>query len=115
MVAEPGWGSCTANLCEGEFEQVNLDAIEVSMTRGSLPGLGGVGVGATGAIPYSGLGHVGDAGHCYSQLARTLLRVGEVIDNVEEDSIDVEKHVKELAPYGWIQSRPPRNFLRRST
>ncbi len=60
-------------------------------------GASGGATGAMGATAYSGFGHVGDAGRCYAQLARTFLCAGEVGDNVEQDSVNVEKYVKELA------------------
>ena len=39
-----------------------------------------------------GFGHVGEAGACYSTMARVVLRAGEVRDNVDADSINVEKY-----------------------
>ena len=65
------------------------------MTSGGPPGLGGA-TGTIGATSYSGFGHVGDAGRCYSQLARTFLRAGEVRDRIEQDSVNVENYLKEM-------------------
>ncbi len=54
-----GWSSCFVKHSEGEIVKLNFVADKLS---GSPPGLGG----ATGATQYSGFGHVGDAGRCYS-------------------------------------------------
>ncbi len=62
---------------------------------GGPPGLGCVGVnGGNGEF---GFGHVGDAGACYTNMGWVLQRAGEIKDNVEADSINVEKYVRELA------------------
>ena len=55
------------------------------------PGLGG----STGGS--GGFGHVGEVGAFCSTKARILQRAGEVRDNVEADSVNVEKYFKELA------------------
>ncbi len=60
---------------------------------GGPPGRGGL----SGGGAERGFGHVGEAGACYSPMARGMLRAGEVRDNVEGDSINVEKYVKEIA------------------
>ncbi len=59
-------------------------------SSGGPPGVGG-------ATAYSGFGHVGDARHCYAQLARAFVRSGEVNDNVENDQLNIERYVTELA------------------
>ncbi len=43
------------------------------------------------------VGHIGETGACSSAMAWVLLHAGEVRDNVEADSINVEKCVKEIA------------------
>ena len=64
------------------------------MSSGGPPGLGG-GVGSNGANgSYAGFGHVGEAGACYTTMARVFTRAGEVRDHVEADGINVEKYVK---------------------
>ncbi len=60
------------------------------MSGSPPPGL----VGTTGD---EGFGHVGDAGGCYSTMARVLLRAVEFRDNAEADSVNVEKYAKEIA------------------
>ncbi len=45
----------------------------------------------------AGFGHVGEARACYDTMAKATRRLREIKDNVEADSINVEKHVKELA------------------
>ncbi len=44
-----------------------------------------------------GFGEVGEAVVCFLTMAKTLKRLGEIRDNVEADSINVELYVKELA------------------
>ena len=58
---------------------------------------GGGAQGLGGATGDEGFGHVGEAGARYSTMATVLLRAGEVRDNVEAKSINVEKYVKEIA------------------
>ncbi len=60
---------------------------------GGPPGLGGSNDGGVGG----GFGHVGEAGACYAKMAQVLHRAGEIRDNVEVVSINVEKYVKEIA------------------
>ena len=40
---------------------------------------------------------MGIAGRCYTQLARIYLRSGGVRDNVENDQLNIERYVTELA------------------
>ena len=54
------------------------------------PGLGGEVSGG-----YAGFGHVGEARACYDTMARVMRRLTEIKDNVEADSMNVEKCVKE--------------------
>ena len=56
------------------------------------PGLGEV----DGGVPSGGCGRVGEARACYDAMARVMKRLAEIRDNVEFDSINVEKYVKEL-------------------
>ena len=64
------------------------------MCGGGPPGLSG---GVTGGGDDGGFGHVGEAGARYNTMARVVLRAGKDRDNVEADSINVEKYVKEIA------------------
>ncbi len=63
---------------------------------GGPPGFGGSTAGG-GSIPYSGFGLVGTATRCFAQLARVYLRAGEVPDVVENDSLNMQRDVKEIA------------------
>ena len=49
------------------------------------------------------------------EMARVLFRAGEVRDNVEADSINVEKYVKEIATLMTVWPRPRGECLKRST
>ena len=85
---------------DGKSDKLSLDKFEEIMAasggpRGP-PGFGGSSVGG-GSIPYSGFGHVGTAGRCYTRMARVYLRAGEVRDNVENDQLNIKKYVKEIA------------------
>ena len=73
---------------------MNLNLVAKMMNGGGPPGLGG---SSSGAIAYSGFGHVGAAGRCYTHLAQVYLRAGEVRDAVENDQLNIEKCVKEVA------------------
>ncbi len=44
-----------------------------------------------------GFGDAREAAVCFQTMARTMRRLGEIRDNVEVDSINVEKYLKELA------------------
>ncbi len=63
------------------------------MTSGGPPRPGGSNYGGA----EGGFGHVGEAGACYSTMARVMLCAGERRDNVEADSINVVKYVEETA------------------
>ncbi len=56
------------------------------------PGLGS----GDGGVPSGGFGHEGKARACYDAMARVMKRLAELRDNVEIDSINVERYVKEL-------------------
>ncbi len=56
------------------------------MNDGRPPGLGGSLDGGVGG----GFGHLGEAGLCYTKMAREVQRAGDVYDNVDE-------HVREIA------------------
>ncbi len=55
------------------------------------------GVGVPPGLDDGGFGDVGEAAVCFQTMARTMRRLGEFRDNVEADSISVEKYLKELA------------------
>ena len=44
-----------------------------------------------------GFGEVGDSGVCFDRVVKGLKRLKEIEDNVEADSMNTEKYVKELA------------------
>ncbi len=46
--------------------------------------------------PTFGFGHVGEAGACYAKMAQALRHAEGVRDNVEGDSINVARCVKEV-------------------
>ncbi len=50
-------------------------------------------MGLGGDVGGVGFGHVGEATACYDTMARVLKRLVEIRDNVETDSITVEKYV----------------------
>ena len=55
------------------------------------------GVGVPPGLGEGGFGDVGEAAVCFQTMAKTMKRLGEIRDNVEADSINVEKYVKELS------------------
>ncbi len=61
------------------------------MNGGAPPGLRGTNGGG------GGFGHVREAGVCYATMAKVLQRAGAVRGNVEMNSINVEKYIKEIA------------------
>ncbi len=44
-----------------------------------------------GGVPSGGFGHVREARACYDAMARVIKKLAEISDNVEIDSINVEK------------------------
>ncbi len=58
---------------------------------------GPLGLGeVVGGVPSGGFCHVGEARACYDAMARVMKRLAEIRDNVEIDSINAGKYVKEL-------------------
>ncbi len=57
------------------------------MSGGSPPGLGE----DSGEV---GFGHAGEVRACYDTMAQVMKRLAEIRDNVEFDSINVEKYVR---------------------
>ena len=54
------------------------------------------GVGVRSGLGEGGLGDVGEAAVCFQTMAKVMHRLAEIRDNVEADSINIEKYVKEL-------------------
>jgi hypothetical protein len=85
---------CMNPLTQGVKKLLVVEFVVIMAASGGLPGGGGsTGVGGS----TSGFGHVGNAGRCYQQLARMLVRAGEVRDAVEQDQYNIGKYVKEIA------------------
>ncbi len=55
------------------------------------------GVGIPRGLAEGGFGDVGEANMCSQRMARAMKRLGDIRDNVEGDSINMEKYLKELA------------------
>ena len=53
------------------------------------------GVGVPPGLGEGGFGDVGEAAVCFQTMAKTMKRLWEIRGNVEADSINVEKYVKE--------------------
>ena len=73
---------------------VTAEFVAIMAMNGGPQGLGGsTAVGGS----QSCFGQVGNAGRCYQQVARVLVRSGEARDAVEQDQFNIEKYVKEIA------------------
>ena len=44
-----------------------------------------------------GFGEVGDSGACFDRVVKCMKRLKEIEENVESDTLNLEKYVKELA------------------
>ncbi len=54
-------------------------------------------VGAPPGFDDGGFGDVGEAAVCFQSMGKIMRRLVEIRDNVKNDSLGVEKHLKELA------------------
>ncbi len=64
------------------------------------------GVGVLPGLGEGGFGDVGEAAVCFQPMAKTMKRLGEIRDNAEADSINVERYVKELSLLTMDRTRP---------
>ncbi len=55
------------------------------------------GVGVPPGLADGGFGDVGEAAVCFQTMTNIMRRLGEIRDNAEYDSINVEKYLRELA------------------
>ncbi len=55
------------------------------------------GVGVPPGLDDGGFDDVGEAAVCFQTMAKAMRRLGEIRDNVESDSINVDRYLKELA------------------